>query len=230
MRLGLASLLLVVLAGCSDAPVGSAERPLTMYFVPSVDAEGLALRSSDLKEAVELYVSQRLYGKDTGFYVEAAIPASYIAVVEAFGTKRADFAAFNTFAYVLARDIKGYNVEPMFTIARGENGDEATYSGQIIVRADSGIESVEDLAGRTFAYVDPASTSGFVLPRAYLQEHGVELGEVVFAQKHDNVVTMVYQGQVDAGATYYSLPARREVDGRIVEDIRDARMRHPRYV
>ena len=93
---------------------------------------------------------------------------------EALGTKRADFAAFNTFAYVLARDVKGYDVEPMFTIARGMYSEEATYRGQIIARTDSGIESLEDLAGRKFAYVDPASTSGFILPRSRLKQHGVE--------------------------------------------------------
>ncbi|MHC4217214.1 MAG: phosphate/phosphite/phosphonate ABC transporter substrate-binding protein [Planctomycetota bacterium] len=221
----LAVCLLVMVASCSDPPVGSAERPFTMYFVPSVDAEGLATRSTELRDAVERHVSQKLYGSDTGFHVETAVPASYIAVVEALGTKRADFAAFNTFAYVLARDVKGYDVEPMFTIARGMHSEEATYRGQIIARADSGIESLDDLAGRKFAYVDPASTSGFILPRSLLNEKGVELGDVVFAQKHDNVVTMVYQGQVDAGATYFSPPARLEEDGEVVWAIRDARMR-----
>ncbi|MHC4767859.1 MAG: phosphate/phosphite/phosphonate ABC transporter substrate-binding protein [Planctomycetota bacterium] len=217
--------LLLAMGGCSDAPVGSADRPFRMYFVPSVDAEGLTQRSSELKEAVERSVSQKLYGSDSGFHVETAVPASYITVVEALGTKRADFAAFNTFAYVLARDVKGYDVEPLFTVARGMFSEEATYCGQIIARADSGIESLEDLAGRKFAYVDPASTSGFILPRSLLSQRGVELGDVVFAQKHDNVVTMVYQGQVDAGATYFSPPAKLEEDGKVVWAIRDARMR-----
>jgi phosphonate transport system substrate-binding protein len=217
--------LFLVTASCSDPPVGSPERPFTMYFVPSVDAEGLASRSEDLKDAVERYVSQKLYGADTGFHVETAVPASYIAVVEAFGTKRADFAAFNTFAYVLAHDVKGYDIEPMFTIARGMHAEESTYRGQIIARADSGIESVQDIEGKKFAYVDPASTSGFILPRALLRERGVTPGEVVFGQKHDNVVTMVYQGQVDAGATYFSPPAKIEEDGQTRWAIRDARMR-----
>jgi phosphonate transport system substrate-binding protein len=217
--------LLLAMGACSDAPVGSADRPFRMYFVPSVDAEGLTQRSSELKEAVERYVSRKLYGSDSGFHVETAVPASYITVVEALGTKRADFAAFNTFAYVLARDIKGYDVEPLFTVARGMFSEESTYRGQIIARADSGIESLEDLAGRKFAYVDPASTSGFILPRSMLRQRGIELGDVVFAQKHDNVVTMVYQGQVDAGATYFSPPAKLEQDGKVVWAIRDARMR-----
>lgn len=225
MRHLLACLVLLVGGGCSDSPVGSAERPFTMYFVPSVDAEGIALRSADLQEAVERYVSRRLYDADTGFHVKTAIPTSYIAVVEALGTGRADFAAFNTFAYVLARDVKGYDVEPLFTVARGVHGEEATYRGQILARADSGITSIEDLSGKRFAYVDPASTSGYVLPRNLLRERGVEPGEIVFGQKHDNVVIMVYQRQVDAGATYYSPPATVERDGEVVQEIRDARLR-----
>jgi phosphonate transport system substrate-binding protein len=47
----------------------------------------------------------------------------------------------------------------------------------------------------------------------------------MFAQKHDNVVTMVYQGQVDAGATYYSSPEDVEKNGKKMKEIRDARYR-----
>jgi ABC-type phosphate/phosphonate transport system substrate-binding protein len=49
------------------------------------------------------------------------------------------------------------------------------------------------------AYVDPSSTSGFILPKALLDQKGIKPSESVFAMRHDNVVTMVYQKQVDAG-------------------------------
>jgi phosphonate transport system substrate-binding protein len=214
---------LPLLQFCSDAPVGSKSRPFTMYFVPSVDAQKIATSSEGITKFVAQYVSQKLYGKDEGFYVKGAIPASYIAVVEAFGTKKADFAAFNTFSYVLAKDIKKYPVEAVFLTER--NDGEITYKGQIIARADSGIKSLEDLKGKKFAYTDPASTSGFILPAKLLRDKGIELSDSVFAQKHDNVVTMVYQKQVDAGATYYSSPEEKVVDGRKVSSITDARAR-----
>lgn len=217
--------LAAILVGCADKEVGSKDRPFSMYFVPSVDAEDISSSSKDMEAFIEKYVSQGLYGKDTGFYVESAVPASYVSVVEAFGTKKADFAAFTTFAYVLAKDIKGYDVEPLFTITRGAEGEEHTYKSQIITRADSGIEKLEDLSGKKFAFTDPASTSGYILPSQLFEREGIKLGETVFASKHDNVVTMVYQGQVDAGATYYSPPEKIEKDGKQIEEIRDARYR-----
>jgi len=63
------------------------------------------------------------------------------------------------------------------------------------------------------------------LPSQLLKKQGIELGDTVFAQKHDNVVTMVYQKQVDAGATYYSAPKMFEENGKKELKIQDARNR-----
>ena len=212
-----------LLVGCTKADVGSKQRPFTMYFVPSVDAQKITTGAEELGKFLEKSVSQKLYKEDKGFYVKTAVPASYIAVVEAFGTKKADFAAFNTFSYILTKDIKKYPIEAILTISR--NNGERTYKSQIITRADSGINKIEDLAGKKFAYSDPSSTSGYFLPKILLEEKGIKLSDTVFAQKHDNVVTMVYQKQVDAGATFYSPPIEKEVNGKKVTEIRDARSR-----
>jgi len=72
---------------------------------------------------------------------------------------------------------------------------------------------------RSVAYVDPSSTSGFILPKALLDRKGIKPSETVFAMRHDNVVTMVYQKQVAAGATYYAPPDP------VTGEILDARMR-----
>lgn len=212
-----------ILAGCTEPEVGSKKRPFSMYFVPSVDAQKITAGAEELGKYLEKSVSQKLYRKDDGFYVKTAVPASYIAVVEAFGTDKADFAVFNTFSYILTKDIKKYPIEAVLTISR--NNGEKTYKSQIITRADSGINSLEDLKGKKFAYSDPSSTSGYFLPKLLFEEKHIPLGETVFAQKHDNVVTMVYQKQVDAGATFYSPPIEKEVDGKKVTEIRDARSR-----
>ena len=212
---------MTLVSGCEDPPVGSKQRPFTMYFVPSLDAGKIATNADDLIEFVEKRVSQKLYGKDTGFYAKGSIPTSYIALIEALGTGKADFGAFNTFSYVLAKDIKKYDVEAVLKVVRGEG--EVSYKAQIIAHVDSGIDKLEDLQGKKFAYTDPASTAGFIMPAQLFDEKNIELGQTVFAQKHDNVVTMVYQKQVDAGATFYSPPAYKEVDGEKVEVIRDAR-------
>ncbi len=211
------------LLACSEPPVGSKGRPFAMYFVPSVDAEQVNTGASQLTKFVEKHVSQKLYGADKGFFVTSAVPTSYIAVVEAFGTSRADFAALNTFSYILARDIKKYPIESIVQIVRG-NG-ETTYKGQIIAHKDSGVKSIEDLKGRSFAYTDPASTAGYILPSFLFKQKGIELKNTMFAGKHDAVVMKVYQKEVDAGASYYSPPMEKEVDGKKVMEIRDARLR-----
>lgn len=214
---------LFVLGGCTERPVGSKERPFSMFFVPSIDATKVSVTADALAEYLSKSVSQKIYGKDTGFYVKASVPASYIAVVEAFGTKKADFAAFNTFSYILAKDIKKYDVEAVLTLVRHDG--TKTYKSQIITHVDSGIDSLSDLSGKKFAFSDPASTSGYFLPSKLLADKGIKLGEAVFANKHDNVVTMVYQKQVDAGATFYSPPREVEEGGKKVEKLMDARAR-----
>lgn len=209
--------------GCKEAEVGSKQRPFMMYFVPSVDAQKVSEPAEEMTRFVSKFVSNVLYGKEDGFFVKSAVPSSYIAVVEAFGTKKADFAAFNTFSYILAKDIKKYDVEAALTVVR--EGGEKTYKAQIITRADSGINSIDDLKGKKFAFSDPSSTSGYFLPAKLFKDKGIELGDTVFAQKHDNVVTMVYQKQVDAGATFYSPPIEVEENGVKIRKLRDARVR-----
>ena len=130
-------------------------------------------------------------------------------MVEAFGTNRADFAIVNTFAYMLLKETKKYPVEAMLKILRGNN--EGAYKGQILVRADSGINSIKDITGKKMVYVDPSSTSGYVLPSLLLKKHGVKPRQVVFAQRHDSVITMLYQKQADAGATYYQPPENGKI-------------------
>tara|TARA_B100000749_G_C18450098_1_gene475987 strand:+ start:19244 stop:20197 length:954 start_codon:yes stop_codon:yes gene_type:complete len=191
-------------AGCKKEPVGTEANPLKMFFVPSEDTEGVMLSAEVIAKFLESYVSKEVYGKEKGFYIKAAIPSSYVAVVEAVGTGRADFAAINTFGYVLLKNKKQYPGEAILKTIRGKN--ETSYKAQIIARADSGIQTLEDLNGKKFAYTDPASTAGYVMPSQLFKAKGITVGEEVFAHRHDNVVTMVYQGQVDAGATYYSPP------------------------
>lgn len=194
--------------GCTKktAELGSAENPVKLHFVPSVDAKVIEDNSKAFKEYLE---------KNTPYKFEIQIPQSYIAVVEAFGTKRADVAAFNTFGYILAHD--KYGAEAKMTVLRH---GLATYQSQFIVKADSSIKKLEDLAGKKIAFVEPASTSGYLLPLKTLKEKNIVPKETVFAGKHDNVVSMVYQGQVDAGATFYSPPAKDDAGVMQMEDAR----------
>lgn len=204
------SLLLIagLFTACTSnkAELGTAENPIKLHFVPSVDAKVIEDNSKAFKDYLE---------KNTPYKYEITIPQSYIAVVEAFGTKRADVAAFNTFGYILANE--KYGVEAKLTVLRH---GLATYQSQFIVKEGSSIKKIEDLAGKKVAFVEPASTSGYLLPLKTLKDKGIVPKETVFAGKHDNVVSMVYQGQVDAGATFYSPPFK---DDKGVEQVEDAR-------
>jgi phosphonate transport system substrate-binding protein len=180
------------------AELGSEENPIKLYFVPAVDAKVIEANADKMKTYLE---------KSTGYHYSVSIPQTYIAVVEAFGTKRADVAGLNTFGYALAH--QKYGVEARLTLIRF---GLPTYQSQFVVRADSSIKKVEDLNGKKIAYVDPASASGYLIPLKTLKEHGVKPKETVFAMKHDSVISMVYQKQVDAGATYYSPKTNGEIE------------------
>ncbi|MCX7045519.1 MAG: phosphate/phosphite/phosphonate ABC transporter substrate-binding protein [Candidatus Sumerlaeota bacterium] len=217
----LAAVMLMV-AGCKEPPVGSKARPFTMYFVPSTEGQGISLNANSLAAYMEKKLTIVMNGGKDKFYVKSAVPTNYITVIEAFGTQKADFAALTVYSYILAHDVKKYDAQMVLSVIRGK--DERSYQGEIIAHKDSGIKKLEDLKGKKFAFVDPASTSGYIMPLKLLKEKGVVLGGTIFAQRHDNVVTMIYQKQVDAGACYYGPPAViKQPDGSEKTIIRDAR-------
>lgn len=212
MKKGLRLLMVVAALGmavaCTSkkAELGTAENPIKVHFVPSVDAKVIAESSALFKDYME---------KNTPYKYEISIPQSFVAVVEAFGTKRADVAAINTFGYVLAHD--KYGAEARMTVIRHGS---STYQSQFIAKADGPIKTVADLAGKKVAFVDPSSTSGYLLPLKTLKDKKIEPKETVFAMKHDAVVSMIYQGQVDAGATFYSPPSKDDQGKEKLEDAR----------
>ncbi len=190
----------------NEGSLGSYSNPVRIYFTPSVDAKRISFNAKSLTDFLH---------NETGYYFTTAVPASYVAVVEAFGSGKVEVAAINTFSYLMAH--AKYGAEAKLRVVR--EGNQTSYKGQFITRFDSGINSIKDINGRTMAYVDPSSTSGYILPKAMLDSLGVKPSETVFAMRHDNVVTMVYEGQAAAGATYYAPPDPK------TGEIMDARMR-----
>jgi len=192
--------------GCSSSeePIGSENNPVKLYFTPSVESETITESSKEMITFLE---------KETGLFFSTSVPTNYITVVESFGSDRADVAFMNSFGYLLANEKYKANAE-----LRVIRYNDSYYRGQIIASAASGITKIEDLQGKRVAYTDPSSTSGYLLPSKMLKDKNIIPGNTVFAMKHDNVVTMIYQGQVDAGATYYSPPGPNG-------EIKDARAR-----
>lgn len=171
---------------------------IQMYFVPSSEADVVLASGQEIAD---------MLAEQTGYEFEVAVPTSYAAVIEALCAGKADVAWLATFAYVLANDRCG--VEAKLTTVRYGS---ASYRSQIIALSNEEreamgldpIESVDDLEGASFAFTDPLSTSGNLFPRAMILDAGIELGEEVFAGGHPQVVLAVYNGDVDAGATYWS--------------------------
>ena len=82
------------------------------------------------------------------------------------------------------------------------------YWSQIVVRNDSGINSLEDLAGKTWGAPSVTSTSGFLVPSAILSDAGIDPGEIVEIGGHTSAMLAVAQGNTEivdllkqAGAT-----------------------------
>ncbi|PWU13358.1 MAG: phosphate/phosphite/phosphonate ABC transporter substrate-binding protein, partial [Bdellovibrio sp.] len=186
-------------ASCTSrkAELGTAENPVKFFFTPSVDAKVLEDNSKVIQDFLE---------KNTPYKFQVSIPQSYIAVVEAFGTKRADICGINTFGYILAHE--KYGVEVKLTVVRR---GLSTYQSQFLARADGTIRTLADFKGKKVALVDAASASGYLVPLKTLKDKGYDPGQIVFAGKHDNVVSMIYQGQVDGGATFYSPPSENRI-------------------
>lgn len=183
------------LGGCLSrkGELGSAQNPVKLFFTPAVDAQVIEDNSIALKQHLE---------KVTPYHYEISVPQSYIAVVESFGTKRADVAAINTAGYLSAR--QKYGVTAGITVIRF--GTDKYYA-QFVVKNDSPIQKLTDLENKKIAFVDAGSTSGYLLPMKMLKDAGINPKEIVFAGKHDSVIMMVYQGTVDAGATFYVAPS-----------------------
>ncbi len=141
-----------------------------------------------------------MLSEGTGLDVEANVATSYAAVVEAICAGNADVGWLNTFSYVLAAERCGTDVA-LATVRFGN----PYYTGQIIASAESGITSLADIdADTTVCWVDPLSTSGYIIPSIMMAAAGIDVAslESQEAGSHPNVVTAVYNGDCEVGATY----------------------------
>jgi len=205
---------LILIAGCTDSqqPVGeSATGDITvirMGLIPADDADEMLRAYEPVKE----YLS-----KELGIPVEIKVTSDYTAAIEAMRSKHIDMAWFGPFSYVIASNVAG--AEAIVNGVRASTG-KADYHSIIVVNANSGIEKMEDLKGKKFAFVDPASTSGNLIPRKILIENGIDpdndFGMSYYAGTHNAVQLAVANGKVDAGAdsdnSYNRMVAAGEID------------------
>lgn len=182
-----------VSAMAQDA-LGSEANPIQVYFVPSVEA-GVITAGGEVMAAA--------LNEATGLTFEVFVPTSYAATVEAMCAAPGSSMGFIPAAgYVIANNRCGVEVEAA-AVRRGW----PVYWAAYIARRDSGIRTFNDLAGKSWAYPDAGSTSGFIFPSVELAQAGIEPGERVEAGSHNNVVTAVYNGEAEFGTTFFSPPA-----------------------
>lgn len=151
----------------------------------------------------------RLLSKELAMKVEARVASDYAGVVEAMRGGRVHMAFFPPAAYVLAEQRAGARV-----ILKSLFQGKSAYYSAIITRKDSGVNRLEDLKGKTFAFVDPSSTSGSIYPRLMLLKAGIkperDFRQVINAGGHDSVVLAVFNRRVAAGACYANDPKARQ--------------------
>ncbi|MBZ0296279.1 MAG: phosphate/phosphite/phosphonate ABC transporter substrate-binding protein [Anaerolineae bacterium] len=188
---------LVVLSGVSlvsaQGELGSEDNPIQVYFVPSVEAQTITTGGEVMAQALK---------EATGLNFEVFVPTSYAATVEAMCAAPDSSMGFIPAAgYVIASNRCGVEVAAA-AVRRGW----PVYWAAYITRRDSGIHTFNDLAGKSWAYPDAGSTSGFVFPSVEFANAGIEPGERVEAGGHNQVVLAVYNGEADFGTTFYSPP------------------------
>ena len=158
--------------------------------------------TEDVKEQLEHMEPLRKYleGK-LGIPVEIIVTSDYSGVIEAMRSKHVEVAWLGPFSYVLASKVA--NAEAILGGIRKSTG-KTTYNSIIITRYDTGIETIEDLKGKAFAFLDPASTSGYLMPMNMFKKRGIDPNKdfknTVFAGSHTAVQLAVANGTVHAGA------------------------------
>lgn len=178
--------------------VGTAENPIQVLFVPSVSADEIVAGGDLLAETLS---------NATGLTFEVSVPASYAATVEEIcANPTASMGFIPAQAYVLANERCGVDIQ-----LKAQRFGYTEYWAQYLVPRDSDIAGLEDLAGLSWAYPDPGSTSGFLVPSGELSNLGIEVGGEIEAGSHDGAVRAVYNGEADFGTSFYS--PYTDVDG-----------------
>jgi phosphonate transport system substrate-binding protein len=174
--------------------------PLIMAFTPSRDPAAL-------QGAADAFV--RLLSQLSGVPVRAQVASDYAGVIEALRSRRVDLAFVHPVGYVLARQEAGCDI-----LVRDVWQDRTAYKASFYVRKDKGIARLEDLRGRTIAFVDPASSSGYIYPMVLLIKQGLVQNrdpktffkEALFAGTHEAALRALLQGRVDAATTFDRAP------------------------
>jgi phosphonate transport system substrate-binding protein len=140
-----------------------------------------------------------LLGAKLGCKVEVLITTSYTAEIEAMRSGKLEIGEFGPFGYVLAHQVAGAQAVAGFA---DKDGKPATYTAGIVTWPGSGVTALKEVAGHTFAYSDPASTSGHLFPAMALKQAGIDPDNGVkplYAGSHGASFEAIRNHKVEAG-------------------------------
>jgi len=193
----------------------SAQSPHKKFYIGLIPEQDL-FSQKERYGALASYIS-----KKSGLDVELKIHSHYGNIIDNFLSDKLDGAFFGSFTGALA--IKKLGVDPL---ARPVWLDgKSTYYGLIIVRKDSAITNALDMKGKRFAFVDKATTAGWLLPLSYFKENSIEdyrewFSETYFAGTHEDVIYDVLNGKVDIGAAKNTVFERlAQKDSKLLDEL-----------
>ncbi|RXT57459.1 phosphonate ABC transporter substrate-binding protein [Bosea sp. Tri-44] len=174
----------------APALVQAQTKLIRVGLIPSEDSRAMLESSAQLLAALE---------RNLGIKVQGFVASDYNGVIEAMRSNHVDVAYLGPFSYVLGTTVAAIEA---FATAETAKSSRSYYRSQIIARKDSGISDWKGLKGRTFAFVDPSSTSGHLFPKAGLMKLGFDpekdFGRVLFTGSHDANALAVANKRVDA--------------------------------
>lgn len=139
--------------------------------------------------------------KELGVPVELQTANDYAAVITGMQYKHIDCAYFGPKSYVEAA--KRANAEAL-VLEVGQDGSHGYY-GYIITKKGSGLKSLADIKGKRWAFTDPNSTSGTLVPTVMFAKKGINpqhyFGKVIYSGSHETSIISVKNGKVDAAST-----------------------------
>ncbi len=203
-----------VIPGCQQEDKLPRQNKHAEHLVIGLLPEHNLFRQLDRYELLAHYLSERLQME-----VTLKILPRYGNVIDNFISTGMDGAFFGSFTYALAHNRLGVEV-----LARPESVEgRSTYFGMILTRKDSGILDVKDMKGKRFAFVDKATTAGYLLPLAYFKENGIEnyrtyLGETYFTGTHEDAIYDVLRGKADIAAAKNTVFDRLASENQAVAD------------
>lgn len=211
IRVVLAVLLLATLPACGGPtePADSTANPavLRVALLPDESAGTVIKNNEPLK---------RYLGTKLGKEIELVVTTDYSSMIEAMRRGRLELAYFGPLSYVLAQDRS--EIEPFAGLVE-KPGGEPVYQALVIGNIEQGITTIADLADRTVAYGDPASTSSHLIPKSMLLEQGLKADERYseqFVGAHDAVALAVQNGNAAGGGLskpiFEALVAKRTID------------------